>query len=965
MSGLLQRASSIQAHLTHFVGRTREISYLGELLDRHRLVTVTGAGGSGKTRLAIEAASALDGDTGWVDLAPAHDPDLVAEHVAATLGVRQEAGVATEGRLLDALQGRALLLVLDNCEHLLHPVATLAEKLLQGCPALRILATSREALGVGGEVAWLLPVLSLPAPDAVTPESLAGSEAVELFVRRARDVQPSFCLHLDNAGAVGEICRRLDGLPLAIELAAARVQVLSPDQIASRLHDRFRLLTTRSRAVLPRHRTLHEVIAWSYDQLDAPEGQALRALSVFVGGFSLEAAEAVCATDVLDLLSTLAAKSLLMVETGQREARYRLLETVRQFGLDRLREAGDEAPTRRCHARFFVDEAVARERGVFAGGSDPAYLRWFDVELSELRSAAEWLDHEPCGDDGLRLAATLEWFWFVRGRFPEGRQWLSAALRRLPEGTPLARGKARAALALLAFSQGDLAAQSEAAEAAVEELRSAECPGALAHALSVLGTAESASGSCERANALLGEAVDLARAAQAVELVTILSLQGSTSAPRGDWMTAEASWREAALLSREYGLAHSEVHLEDALGRVALLRGDHEQARASFIRTLEIRLDDPWCDALALSGQACVATIDGEATRATEILGCAAAARARIGVPLRPDETAVQDLLTAMARERLDEAAYAAAWARGWQQDAGQLLEAARASARSGASVASAILHDPVSAVSPGLAGGGPEAVGPNPLEGAAEADLAVWSLGPLEVAIAGTPLPRDSLSRGKPVELLVHLLCHPDGRTREQIGLEFWPDASATQVKNSFHVLLHRLRGSLGDTSLIVLDDGRYRIHPKRTVWFDAAVFEGSMSRLLKERGPATAACVEGLLGLYRGHFMEEGAAGDWSLAVHDRLRRRYVEGLDLLADLRIEQGDLEAAIHVLERLVAVEDLREDAYRRLMVCLSGMGHRDRALRHYARLVVQLKDELDAHPESSTRELADRIRASA
>lgn len=935
MRGPAPGASPLPVQLTRFVGRGREIAYLGELLRGHRLVTVTGAGGSGKTRLAVEAAAAFAGEAEWVDLTPVQDPARVAEQIAAALGVRQEAGVDLTPPLLDALGGRELLLVLDNCEHLLGPVAGVAEVLLQGCPSLRILATSREALGVAGEVAWLLPVLSLPGEEAASPEELAGSEAVELFVTRAREVQPSFTLGPDNAAAVAEICRRLDGLPLALELAAARVQVLAPEQIADRLHDRFRLLTTRSRAVLPRHRTLHEVIAWSHDQLEAPERQLLRGLSVFVGDFSLEAAEAICATgelaaeDVLDLLSTLVGKSLVVVETPHREARYRLLETVRQFGLERLREAGEEEEARRRHARFFVEEAAARERGAFCGGSDPAYLQWFDAEMGELRAAAEWLAHEPSGDDALRLAVPLEWFWFIRGRFPEGRRWLETALRSSPGATPLARGKAQAALALLAFSQGDIPAQRRAAQAAVEDLRNADAPASLAHALSILGVAEGFEGRVERSRALMEEAVELARTQDAMEMVSVLALKGSSGAPLGDWEMAREAWTESARLAREYGFPHSELHLGDALGRVALLHGELEEARAIYDRLLDIRVDNPWAHALVLQGLGCLAVLDGDAERGLELLGAAAATRARIGVVVRPDEAQVLDGLKARARDRLGPDASARAWDRGWEQDAAEVLEAARATGQAPPT----------------------------------QADLSVRALGPVQVAVAGTPLPPDSWSQGKPLELLLHLLCHPDGRTREQIGLVFWPDASAVQVKNSFHVLLHRLRKSLGNAAAVVVTDGRYRINPEWSVWFDAAVFEAEMSRLLKERKHASPQALEEVLELYRGHFLEEEAAGDWIFAVHDRLRRLYVDGLDLLADRLLEADDLSASARVLERLVAVEDLREDAHRRLMLCLSRMGQRDRALRQYDRLVTLLEEELDAEPEAATRELAERIRA--
>src|SRR5881296_2493179 len=357
------------AQLTSFIGRERETAAVQELLQSTRLLTLTGAGGSGKTRLALEVASRLgaggrypDG-IAWVELAPLANPELVPHHVADALGVRRDGIRAAGDALLEALRDWKALLVLDNCEHLVEACARLAETLLRGCPRLSIMATSREPLGIGGERAWLVPALALPAVEAgkpVTRATAAASEAIRLFVERTQAVRPSFELRDDNVAAIAHICRRLDGLPLAIELAAARARVLDPQQIAARPDDVFGLLSAGSRTAAPRQRTLRGTIEWSHALLTEPERMLFRRLAIFAGGFTIEAAETVAvggtiaAADVLDLLSGLVDKSLVSLETEALEARYRMLETMRQFAREQLEQAGEAAELGRRHALFFL-----------------------------------------------------------------------------------------------------------------------------------------------------------------------------------------------------------------------------------------------------------------------------------------------------------------------------------------------------------------------------------------------------------------------------------------------------------------------------------------------------------------------------------------------------------------------------------------------------------------------------------
>jgi predicted ATPase len=427
-----QRApNNLPTQLSSFVGREKELAEVRRLLKDTRLLTLTGAGGCGKTRLALAAADELVEtfeDGVWlVDLAPLSDPSLVPQAIASAPGVREQPGRSLTETLSDYLASRKVLLVLDNCEHLIESCAELAEFLLRSCPGLWVLATSREALGIAGEVAWPVPSLSLPDLRRVPNiDSLSRYEAARLFIDRAEAIKPTFALTEQNAPSVARICYRLDGIPLAIELAAARTKVLSVEEISERLDDCFGLLTTGNRTALPRQRTLYATMVWSHELLSEQEQILFRRLSVFAGGFTLQAAEAVCAGDdlerneVLDLLSHLVDKSLVIMRENSTGTRYRLLETVRQYGRERLKESEDEVEQR--HAGFFVGLAEEAE-GELSGSDQARWLTLLQSEHDNLRAALSWsLGEKRNIELGVRLAAALWLFWFARGYLSEGRR---------------------------------------------------------------------------------------------------------------------------------------------------------------------------------------------------------------------------------------------------------------------------------------------------------------------------------------------------------------------------------------------------------------------------------------------------------------------------------------------------------------------------------------------------------------
>ncbi len=437
--------NNLPIQLSSFIGRERAIAELKGLLSTTRLLTLTGAGGSGKTRLALQMATNLLADfehgVWWVELAALTDPTLVPQQVASSLGISEQPGRQLMDTLSDALQPKKLLLVLDNCEHLIAACAQLVETLLRSCADLRILTTSREAFTIPGETIWPVPSLGVPDAYHLPPrEGLVKYEAVHLFIERAVSVLPTFRLTQENASALAQVCRRLDGLPLAIELAAARVKVLSVEQIAARLDDSYRLLAGGSRTALPRQQTLQATIDWSHHLLSEKERILFRRLSVFMGGFTLEAAEAVCAgngieqDEVLDLLSHLIDKSLVAVAQRSGEARYRLLETIRQYGQDKLQEFGEAANLRRNHCDWYVGLSERAESEIL-GARQGSWFDRLEVEHDNLRAALGWSLEQKEAETAARMGAAIWRFWLLRGYMSEGRRWLERALAG--RGTPL------------------------------------------------------------------------------------------------------------------------------------------------------------------------------------------------------------------------------------------------------------------------------------------------------------------------------------------------------------------------------------------------------------------------------------------------------------------------------------------------------------------------------------------------
>jgi predicted ATPase len=755
---------NLPVQLTSFVGREKELAEIKRLITplrgaqaaarpvsagavdevQVRLVTLTGPGGTGKTRLALRAAANLLNvfpDGVWlVELAPLADPELIPQTVAALFALKEEANRPLLATLIDYLRGKTALLILDNCEHLIQASAQLAEALLRACPDLRILASSREMLGVAGERSFYVPSLSIPDPRiTISVETLKSFEAAQLFAARAIAVAPGFALTNANAPAVAQVCQRLDGIPLAIELAAARVKVLRVEQIAARLNDRFRLLTGGSRTALPRHQTLQALIDWSHDLLSESERVLLQRLSVFMGGWTLEAAEAVgsdrdegtrmtvrpttgtpgsrTGKDVLDLLTQLTSKSLVVTEREPgADARYRMLETIRQYALAKLAASGEADDVRKRHATYYLALAEAGLSSYPGQSAAPAWLDRMAIEHDNLRAALTWAQ-SAVGDAelGLRLAGAIGRFWAGGGYWIEASNWLKGALEHADaEGVEYAPARARVHQALgdflalqgvytagraqmaaslklvqdsgdlpfyayvvgrlgwLAREQGDAVNARLRLEESLAIRRDLGDAVGIAWALVTLGEVAVLQEEPARATSLLEESQTLFRAQEITEgIAWALNHLGHVAQILGKYDEATRFHNKSLPLFRESGRQNlgdlGPAWAFQGLGETALAQGNailamtHLTNALVLFRDLGDRAGMAWC----LAGLAGVTVVNEDPERAAWLYGAAEGLRQAIGARQAPAARATRERLMAAAREQLGDVAFDAEWAEG------------------------------------------------------------------------------------------------------------------------------------------------------------------------------------------------------------------------------------------------------------------------------------------------------------
>lgn len=727
--------------LSSFVGRERELLEVKRLLPMTRLLTLIGSGGCGKTRLALEVAGDLAGaypDGVWLtELASLSDPALVPREVAGTLSVPEQPGRPPEDTLVDFLRHRQLLLVLDNCEHLIEACSRLAAILLASCPHLRVLATSREALGVAGEANWRVPPLSLPEAGASSSaDVLANSESVRLFVERARSRLPTFALTHGNVRGVAEICWRLDGIPLAIELATARLTSLAVEQVAERLEDPLGLLNAGDRAAPPRQRTLRETLDWSYGLLDRGERELFERLSVFAGGFTLEAAESVGQKEngeanVLDLLGRLVEKSLVVAEPGSRvAARYRMLEPVRQYAREKLQAGGESEAARDRHAAWFLPISE-RTYPEMDGPGHGSWIQMLETEHDNLRAAMErcWKDGRNL-EAGMRLAAGLFPFWVVRGYGTEGRTWLHRFLSSSEgrEVSESARAKAITAAGILANCQSDHLEAVALSEESLALWRRLDDQVGMTNCLNGLCAARVLSVDYERGDPVCWESLTLSRrVGNRAGIVCSLMYLGVAAQGRGDHERARTFFCDCERACRELEMGRSVFAgwLMSHWSRSEAEEGDHASARSHAEKALEIgrSLDDTWGISLGLQALAKVERARGEdgragtmlaeslegfrivgrkreiaecleaiasldngrecQKRAGRLLGASEALRRELGVPRPPGECAEYDHRVSTVRTQLGDTAWEVTRAEGSAMPLGEAIQYALRSVES------------------------------------------------------------------------------------------------------------------------------------------------------------------------------------------------------------------------------------------------------------------------------------------
>ena len=1054
----------LPVRLTPLVGRDTELAAITSAAGQSRLLTLTGPGGTGKTRLALAAATVLAGrdsaasgpvDVAWVELAPLDAAHVVAAAVAARLGVPETPGTDPAQAIAAHLAGRRdqkVVVVLDNCEHLAEAAAALTEYLLAECPALSVLATSREPLGVEGERSWPVPPLD-------------QQQAVQLFSDRARLVAPNFAVTEANRGKVAELCGKLDGLPLAIELAAARMRILSVRQLTERLGDVFDVLTGGARSAPARHQALRATLDWSHDLLTMQERVVFRRLAVFTGGFELAAAETVTAFgevspgQVLDLVSRLADKSLLVAD--REHERYQMLATIREYATERLAAAAERDQARRAHLAYyteFAEQAGARLERAAAADLEAALDR-LDAERANLRAATDYARDSGDAAAALRIVGQLGQYAYLRGHYNEIRQWMDLAVAAGPAAPPPLRARALYGSGRLAQLQCDYEPAVRRLDAALLLYRELGDAAGMASCLQALGSVAREQGRYVRSAQLHAEGLELAKAAsdewaqasahsylgfvswlqadfetaaqecaQALTLFralrdvegtawSLISL-GAVARYRGDRDLAATLLGESLELSRSIGFREGIAWCEEQLGLVALAADDVAQARARLRASYAThrQLRDRWRMASVLEDLASaeLRPADGNpaarelgGTRAAYLLGVAQSMRQAIGTVLAPCERREHEQTVAAARAAVGQAAFETARELGLRApDPDEALDQS-SSGEAGwgdpgsaeppptpataampvlaklASTAPAAEQEPVAVSakqrtvqrdrSAGLERSDPppgrsaarapaaSAAAGSPLAGQAARPLTVRALGTAIVRVGEVELTAADWGYAKPRELLFLLVSSPP-QTREQLGAALWPDLARQQLGNALHTALRELRRALGDPTWVLYSDGRYGFNRALRHDSDVDTFESALAGA--GRAPPASAALPDLqraVAAYGGDFLAGMAAGEWTQARRDELRRRFESALLAVGRLQAAAGRYEAAVTAFRRAVEHEPLNEVAHRELMTCWAQLGESARALQHYRELVTLLADQVGVRPAAETTALYERL----
>ncbi len=1064
------RRSGIPAPVTALIGRRRECEGVTTALDSSRLVTLMGPGGVGKSRLALAVAAQLQARFGgrawWVELAPVTRDDMAAQAIADAIGARDASGLNLAESIATRVADHPALIVLDNCEHLTAGCREVADRLLTMCPRLHILATSREPLGAAGESRWPLPPLTVPplaTPPGAWPTSeqdgaiaapgaaalLAGSEAMQFFLDRARAVLPGFEVTDGNAELIGQLCRRLDGLPLALELAAAKLRVMAVNQVLAGLDDVFKLLVGGRQGAPVRHQTLRAALDWSYDMLQPAEQAALRRLSVFAGSFCLAAAQQVATldsagagaergggdnragaaaergggenradpADALDLLARLVDRSLLLVEHTPAQARYRMLATVRRYGAQRLTESGEFPAASEAMFAWYVDLAE-RTQTELSGRDQAQAAERLQAEAHNLRAVLQAARDRKDIAGTLRLATALLPFWYLRGHYREGRDWLDWALAA-PGGAPAeVRAKGLQGSGMLAHLQCEYPAAVRRLEGALALYRDLGDRRGVAGILSSLGSVAREQSRYARARELQTEALaEFEALGDRPGMAGARDALGFAAWLEGDFATTAAECTRALAAFTELGDAEGAAGAELNLGVAAMYRGEHEAAAAALARSRELAeqvgfregvawalhergllavrrgepggavllhqaldihrdLGDRWRVASVLDDLAAAALAGQppDAAGAARLLGAAQRIREAIGTAVAPCERADHARTEASARAALGEVTFAGLAEAGAAEPLDDVLARSPASAALPQDVnAPAVPRTDFSAERatppdqrpqhrpPSVAGAGAgDQAGPPPAPGGEVLRLRL--LGPATVHLAGRLLTPADWGYAKPRELLCLFASSPP-LAREQIGLALWPELTEGQLRNALHSALRQLRRTLGDGGWIGFTDGRYALDESRPLDCDLRDFEQALAAARTAQPPAAAlGQLRRAITAYGGDFLAGSTAGDWAATRRAGLRRAYERALGAAGRLLVADGRLREAIEVYRRAIAHEPLDEAAHRALMECWAAAGQPARAMRHYEELRELLRTEVGGAPAAQTTALYARLR---
>lgn len=980
--------------MSALIGREHDLTTLVQVVAETRLATLVGPGGCGKTRLAGEAARQLatrfaDGVI-WVELAGLADGTWLAQTVANALP-----GGPYRGAPLDALRAvlgqRAVLLILDTCEHVRAACCLLVEQLLEACPGLHVLATSREALGLPGETRVPLNPLLIPDPGARWDE-LQANAAIRLFAVRAAEVQPGFTLNPDNIRVVATICRRLDGLPLALELAAARVRVLSVHQIADRLEDALNWLTRQHPSGHATHPSLRAALAWSDQLLTDAQRALFYALSVFAGTFTVEMAEAVVGEalkpDVLDGLEDLIGLSLVVADgPSGSENRFRLLDTVRDYAREALQTQADHP---RAHHGWLLAAARLGESALveLKGARQGEWLDRLALDLDNLRAALRWSLESGALEPGLRLASGLEQFWWVRGGLAEGLTWLEALLDQAEVlAAPVdARVQAAAQLAagVVAYRVGDLPrAQQRLTQSLTLRRLQGDEVGA-ARVINNLGNVALDSGDYALAEAHYRDSLAIRRRhADVPGTASVLNNLADTQFKRARLSDAQKTYEESLDLYWQIGDLWSIASCLNSLGEVARRLGQFDQARVLLAESHSLcrEIGDERGEAFNLNYQANLALSLGRWAEAAGLIHTSLSLLTRgnhltylpAGVETAAWLAARQD----SARRALRLYAYAA----GLRQSLGMPTAPSDMS-----------LHQPVQDAL--QAHFGPEALAVmagvgralTPAQVLAEVEtlcqpaepaqaatgvtpsVRVVTLGRAQVWVDGRELTDSDWTYVKAKELFYYLLANP-GVIKSRLGLDLWPDASPAQLRSAFHRTMHHVRKALGHPDWIGFAQGAYTLALPDTAWVDRQVFAGGIERaaLAVKAGRSSDAIADLVeaLGVYRGDYLDLAGLGDWAMIEREALRRRAFEAHLQLSQLLFEAERYTEAADAYRELIAFDPYIEVGHRGLMRSLAQLGEVAQAVRHYHTLHRLLADDLATEPAPETQALFDQLRKGA